>query len=70
MRRARSAIIEKTLFNSPVFTAASVALLLYFTGFSMFLLGSALFMQNVWHYSAVRAGVGITPPRSWRSSSP
>lgn len=58
---ARSAIIEKTLFNSPVFTAASVALLLYFTGFSIFLLGSALFMQNVWHYSAVRAGVGIAP---------
>jgi hypothetical protein len=30
-------------------------------GFSIFLLGAALFMQNVWHYSAVQAGVGIAP---------
>ena len=40
---------------------ATVALLLYFTGFSIFLLGAALFMQNVWHFSALRAGIGIAP---------
>jgi EmrB/QacA subfamily drug resistance transporter len=54
-------VIEKSLFRSRSFTAASVGLFLYLTGFSIFLLGTALFMQNVWHYSAVRAGLGIAP---------
>lgn len=59
--KAQSPIIEKALFKSPAFTAASIALFLYFCGFSIFLLGSALFMQDVWHFSALRAGVGIAP---------
>jgi EmrB/QacA subfamily drug resistance transporter len=59
--RAASPVIEKELFRSRQFTAATVALLLYFTGFSVFLLGGALFMQNVWHFSALQAGVGIAP---------
>jgi EmrB/QacA subfamily drug resistance transporter len=59
--RAASPVIEKELFRSRQFTAATVALLLYFTGFSVFLLGGALFMQNVWHFSALLAGVGIAP---------
>jgi EmrB/QacA subfamily drug resistance transporter len=59
--RSPAPVIEKTLFRSRSFTAASVGLFLYLTGFSIFLLGTALFMQNVWHYSAVRAGLGIAP---------
>jgi EmrB/QacA subfamily drug resistance transporter len=59
--RAASPVIEKELFRSRQFTAATVALLLYFTGFSVFLLGGALFMQNVWHFSALQAGLGIAP---------
>lgn len=59
--RAASPVIERELFRSRQFTAATVALLLYFTGFSIFLLGAALFMQNVWHFSALRAGIGIAP---------
>ena len=59
--RAWSPVIEKTLFTSRPFTAASIGLLLYLSGFSIFLLGTALFMQNVWHYSAIQAGVGIAP---------
>jgi MFS family permease len=58
---ARSPVIEKDLFRSREFTAATVSLLLYFTGFSIFLLGGALFMQNVWHFSALQAGAGIAP---------
>jgi EmrB/QacA subfamily drug resistance transporter len=58
---AASPVIEKELFRSRQFSAATVALLLYFTGFSIFLLGGALFMQNVWHFSALRAGIGIAP---------
>ena len=59
--RARAPIIEKELFTSRPFTAASVALLLFFTGFAVFLLGSALFMQEVWHFDALTAGVGLAP---------
>jgi EmrB/QacA subfamily drug resistance transporter len=58
---ARAPIIEKGLFHSREFTKATIALFLFFTGFSIFLLGSALFMQNVWHFSPLAAGVGIAP---------
>jgi MFS family permease len=59
--RAAAPVIEKELFRSRQFSPDTVALLLYFTGFSIFLLGGALFMQDVWHFSALRAGVGIAP---------
>jgi MFS family permease len=42
---AESPVVEKELFRSRQFTAATIALLLYFTGFSVFPLGGALFMQ-------------------------
>jgi hypothetical protein len=45
--RAASPVIEKEFFRSRQFSAATVALL--------------LFMQNVWHFSALRAGIGIAP---------
>jgi EmrB/QacA subfamily drug resistance transporter len=59
--KAKSPIIEKELFRSREFSAATIALLAFFIGFSIFLLGGALFMQNVWHYSPLRAGLGIAP---------
>ena len=59
--RAASPVIEKRLFESRVFTASTIALILFAIGFSIFLLGSVLFMQNIWHYSALRAGSGIAP---------
>jgi MFS family permease len=59
--KATSPIIEKELFRSREFTAATIALLAFFIGFSIFLLGGALFMQNVWHFSSLRAGLGIAP---------
>ncbi|MFJ8613695.1 MFS transporter [Streptomyces sp. NPDC093675] len=59
--KAASPVIEKELFRSAHFTAATVALLLFFTGFAIFLLGSALFMQEVWHFSPLKAGVALAP---------
>jgi EmrB/QacA subfamily drug resistance transporter len=59
--RAPSPVIERALFRSAPFSAATVALLLFFCGFSIFLLGAALFMQDVWHFSALDAGLGICP---------
>lgn len=58
---AASPIIERDLFRNRQFTAATITLLAYFTGFSIFLLGSALFMQNVWHFSALQTGLALTP---------
>jgi len=58
---AASPIIERDLFRNRQFTAATITLLAYFTGFSIFLLGNALFMQNVWHFSALRTGIALTP---------
>jgi EmrB/QacA subfamily drug resistance transporter len=58
---AASPIIERDLFRNRQFTAATITLLAYFTGFSIFLLGGALFMQNVWHFSAIQTGLALTP---------
>jgi MFS family permease len=55
------ALIEKALFTSRPFTFATIALFLFFVGFAIFLLNGTLFLQEEWHYSAVRAGLGIMP---------
>jgi EmrB/QacA subfamily drug resistance transporter len=55
------ALIEKNLFTSRPFTFATIALFLFFVGFAIFLLNGTLFLQEEWHYSAVRAGLGIMP---------
>ncbi|MFJ9779178.1 MFS transporter [Amycolatopsis sp. NPDC101161] len=58
---ARMPVVEPRLFRSREFTAATIALLGFFTGFAIFLLGSALFVQDVWHFTAVEAGIAIAP---------
>jgi EmrB/QacA subfamily drug resistance transporter len=55
------ALIEKSLFTSLPFTFATIALFLFFVGFAIFLLNGTLFLQDEWHYSAVRAGLAIMP---------
>ncbi|GCE38796.1 Drug resistance transporter EmrB/QacA subfamily [Rhodococcus wratislaviensis] len=59
--RAKAPVIERQLFTSRPFTAATVALFLFFVGFAIVLLSTALFMQEVWHFSPLRAGVSIAP---------
>jgi EmrB/QacA subfamily drug resistance transporter len=59
--RGRTSVIEKQLFESREFTRATITLLLYFAGFAIFLLGSALFMQQVWHFTPLQAGLGLAP---------
>jgi MFS family permease len=53
--------IEKALFASRPFTFATIAMFLFFVGFAIFLLNGTLFLQEEWHYSAVRAGLAIMP---------
>jgi EmrB/QacA subfamily drug resistance transporter len=55
------ALIEASLFRSREFTVASVAMLLFFVAFSSWLLGTVLFLQDQWGYSAVRSGLAIVP---------
>jgi EmrB/QacA subfamily drug resistance transporter len=55
------ALIERDLFTSRPFTGASIALFLFFVGFSIFLLSVVLFLQGEWHYSVVRSGLAISP---------
>jgi EmrB/QacA subfamily drug resistance transporter len=59
--RSPAPVIERQLFTSRPFTAATIALFAFFVGFAVFLLGSALFMQNVWHYTPLRAGLALAP---------
>jgi EmrB/QacA subfamily drug resistance transporter len=59
--RAPAPIIEKCLFESTPFTAATIAALLFFTGFAVFLLGSALYLQDVWHFSPLHTGIALAP---------
>jgi EmrB/QacA subfamily drug resistance transporter len=55
------ALIEATLFRSREFTAAAIALFLFFVAFSTFLLVTVLFLQDEWGYSALRTGLAIVP---------
>jgi EmrB/QacA subfamily drug resistance transporter len=56
-----SPLVEPSLFRSREFTAASIALVLFFIMFAAWLLATVLFFQDVWHYSTLRAGLGIMP---------
>ena len=56
-----SPLIEPGLFRSREFTAASIALVLFFIVFAAWLLATVLFFQDVWHYSTLRAGLGVMP---------
>jgi EmrB/QacA subfamily drug resistance transporter len=56
-----SPLAEPDLFRSRSFTAAVIALLLFWLSFAAWLLGTLLFFQNAWHYSTLRAGLAIAP---------
>jgi EmrB/QacA subfamily drug resistance transporter len=56
-----SPLIEPGLFRSREFTAASIALVLFFIMFAAWLLSTVLFFQDVWHYSTLRVGLGVMP---------
>jgi EmrB/QacA subfamily drug resistance transporter len=55
------ALIERSLFASRQFTAATGALFVFFIGFAILLLSTVLFLQGEWHYSPLRAGLAIAP---------
>ena len=55
------ALVEATLFRGREFRAASAAVFLFYIGFAAWLLLTVLFLQNLWHYDPVQAGLAIAP---------
>ncbi|MGI8713454.1 MAG: MFS transporter [Solirubrobacteraceae bacterium] len=56
-----NAVIEASLFASREFATATLALFLWFIAFAVFLLISVLYLQDLWHYSALKTGLAIAP---------
>jgi EmrB/QacA subfamily drug resistance transporter len=54
-------VIELGLLRSRMFSGTFAASLLYYAGFSAFVLNSVEFLTGVWHYPAVTAGLAIAP---------
>jgi EmrB/QacA subfamily drug resistance transporter len=54
-------IVEPALLRVRAFTGASVAGVLFFMGFAAMLLGSVLFLTQVWHETVLHAGLMLAP---------
>ncbi|WP_405594774.1 DHA2 family efflux MFS transporter permease subunit [Streptomyces sp. NBC_01410] len=60
-RRHPSPAIEWDLWRSGAFAATNVASLLFGAAMYSYLLGSLLFLNAVWGYSELKAGLAVTP---------
>jgi hypothetical protein len=54
-------VVEPALLKVRAFAAANVAGVFFFIGFSAMLLGSVLWLTEVWHETALNAGLKIAP---------
>ena len=59
--RQRSPVVEPALLKVRVIAWSNLACLLFSVGFAANLLAAILWMQQVWHYSALRTGLGVAP---------
>jgi MFS family permease len=55
------AVIEASLFDNREFATATLALFAWFVAFAVFLLISVLYLQDLWHWSALKTGLAIAP---------
>jgi EmrB/QacA subfamily drug resistance transporter len=60
-RAHHSPVIELGLLRDKTFSGAFGASILYYAAFGAFVLNSVEFLTDIWHYSAVRAGLAIGP---------
>ena len=60
-RRHPAPILEPALLRIRSFTVANAAMLLLSVGFYALLLANVLFLTQVWGYSVLEAGFGVTP---------
>ncbi len=54
-------VLDMSLFRARPFAVANAATATYSMGFFALLLGCVLFLTSVWHYSVLKAGLGMTP---------
>jgi MFS family permease len=59
--RSRNPLIDRTLFRLRPFTGASAVAVFFSAAFGAMLLSRVLWMQDVWHWSALTTGLGIAP---------
>jgi EmrB/QacA subfamily drug resistance transporter len=59
--RHRNPLIDRSLFNLRPFTGASAVALFFSAAFGAMLLSRVLWMQDVWHWSALTTGLAIAP---------
>ena len=60
-RQHDSPVLELELLRSRTFSGAFAASILYYAGFGAFVLSAVEFLTEVWHCSAVEAGLAIAP---------
>jgi EmrB/QacA subfamily drug resistance transporter len=56
-----SPVVELHLLRKPVFATATAANIVFGTAFGAMLLLVTLWCQDVWHWSALRTGLGVAP---------
>jgi MFS family permease len=54
-------VLELSILRVPAFALASVSAALFFAGFAAMLLSNVVFLTDVWDYSALKAGLALTP---------
>lgn len=54
-------VLELAILRVRAFGLASTASALFFAAFGAMLLSNVIFLTSVWHYSALRAGIALTP---------
>jgi EmrB/QacA subfamily drug resistance transporter len=59
--RARNPLVDRELFRLRPFTGASAVALVFSAAFGAMLLSRVLWMQDVWHWSALTSGLAIAP---------
>jgi EmrB/QacA subfamily drug resistance transporter len=59
--RARNPLIDRALFRLRPFTGASAVAVFFSAAFGAMLLSRVLWMQDVWHWSALTTGLAIAP---------
>jgi MFS family permease len=59
--RHRNPLIDRALFRLRPFTGASTVALFFSAAFGAMLLSRVLWLQEVWHYSALTTGLAIAP---------
>jgi MFS family permease len=59
--RGRNPLIDRTLFRLRPFVGASAVAVFFSAAFGAMLLSRVLWMQDVWHWSALTTGLAIAP---------